>query len=256
MKVEIDKNKTNIILDAIKTNQKLVVRDLSGLSSESFAELDPNQKINLASGISLFHKFSEDFGPYGFGGCFPGQSLIVCKTVKDLVDILKALESIEENINENWTDKEKAVYLYGIMSKEFKPDPKFGCCSISSFLTTKHGMCTQFSMVYCELLRRQNIEAYVFASLEHAFNVVNIDGKFYPVDVQTASKKLNHFFGRKNYFTDVIEAVEIYDEATSQDKKTMDETYFEEKEIEAMLENLIPGYLEEKASRKNMSFDF
>lgn len=98
------------------------------------------------------------------------------------------------------------------------------------------------------MLRRQGIEAYVFATAEHAFNMVKIDDKFYPVDVDSASKHLNDFFGRKDYFK-IIEVSEIYSEASKEDQKKMDETYFEENEIFRLLKDLVPGYLEEWEAR-------
>ncbi len=247
MKIPVDERKNKMLVDAIIYGKSLHFCNLSGISSESLSKFNRKREIDVISGIAVHFNDNKGFGPYKYGGCYSGQSLIVFKSIGSLLDMLKEFEKIEDNIQSEWTDKQKAVYIYGILSKDCT---HVEVLSSHRFLTAGVGSYTSFAKVYYELLRRQGIEAYVFATHKHAFNMVKLDGKFYPVDVGMASKRLDHFFGRKDYFK-IPEVIEIYNKFSPENRKKADDTYFEEPEISKILQNLVDGYIEQKTLRNN-----
>ena len=239
MKIVIDESKTRQIIEAIKSGKTLHIRDLSGVSLDSFNNLELDTKISITSGISTATEFDKNFGPYNFSGCFSAQSSIYFTTVAELKNMLQLFERIEKGIDEKWSEMEKAVYLYGVLSKDFSP--KESILDVHKFVKQEGGSCTCFSRVYCELLRRQGIEAYIFATEEHAFNMIKLGNNYYPVDVTFASNHKEHYFGRKDYFSLDSCINEIEDEVSVK-LEDLNKYYIDEKDVAAILDRLVPDY--------------
>lgn len=75
--------------------------------------------------------------------------------------------------------------------------------------------------------------------------MVNIDGKFYPVDSDASSAhELKNFFGKKNYFMfpdlcDLFDYIDV-------DIEELNKNYFEDEEIFAILDKVLPSYNEKR----------
>lgn len=245
MKIKVDENKTKQIIDAIKSGKRLYIRDLSGVSLDSFNNLELDTKISIVSGISCNVEFDEDFGPYNYLGCANPQSLIHFGTVAELKNMLQLFDQIEKGIDEKWSEMEKAIYIYGVLSKNFSPTESI--LDVHKFVNKKAGSCTCFSRVYCELLRRQGIEAFVFATQEHAFNMIKLGNNYYPVDVTFASNHKGHYFGRKDYFA-LDECISEIEDEISAKIDDLNKIYIEEKDMVDILDKLIPDYPKAKES--------
>ena len=96
-----------------------------------------------------------------------------------------------EKIDKNWSDTEKALYIHDWLSVNFMYDydlfeePGTENHDILNFLKDKRGVCESYANTYMYILRRIGINSYLVVSEEdnHGWNVVQIDGKWYHVDV-------------------------------------------------------------------------
>ena len=107
-----------------------------------------------------------------------------------LATVLYYFESIEQEIDPNWTQLQKAMYIHNIMCTDFKYTEKIDedlsnndlCRSLTGIL---YGQltCAGFATVYKEFMDRLGITCY-FEGVEytHRYNILCIDGKYYGVD--------------------------------------------------------------------------
>ncbi len=120
-----------------------------------------------------------------------------------------------EKIDENWSDAEKALYVHDWLSVNFMYDydlfeePGTENHDILNFLKEKRGVCESYANTYMYILRRIGINSYLVVSEEdaHGWNVVQIDGKWYHVDV-TNDDPILSVEGQPPYHYDYIGEVE------------------------------------------------
>ena len=130
----------------------------------------------------------------------------VTYTKDELLKIQKELEKIESGIDSNWTNYQKALYIYEYLKtnmtysvpSEINKDKTGNAYRGRNWdsligLTEHLSTCSGFAFIYQELLARQGINSYVLSgkcksnpnlrgSGSHAWNVVEIDGKTLFVD--------------------------------------------------------------------------
>lgn len=114
---------------------------------------------------------------------------------EELDSILTKMESIEKNIDPNWTQYEKALYLYEYMKADIVyREPEHADDISSTYLRTRTwdtltgltnqlSTCNGYAHIYTELCTRQGIECSQVASRSHAWNIITIDDKNYLVDI-------------------------------------------------------------------------
>lgn len=251
MKVKLDKAKLKDLVDALQNSERAVyIKDLAGLTCEgicSICDIVPRDKqirVGLCNNIPKA-TYDKNFGPYKYEGGFAGQTL-AHYTIDELIVALDVMESIEAQIDDSWSDKEKAIFLWGYIASNFDHKAYKGTNDYV-FFEQRQGTCTDFSKGLNNLLIRQGIESYCFACDIHAFNMVNIDGKFYPVDADvSASNKLINGFGRKGYFS-LPELIDIYDYIQA-DSEQLNSNYFEDNEIFEILDKVLPSYNKKRHS--------
>ncbi len=121
---------------------------------------------------------------------------------KELSSIIREFQRIENGINPNWGELEKAMYIYGILSKRIhyrrELDSGYGngldiCWSLNGILY-KNSNSAGYSMIFKELLDRNEIYAeYQSKAGDYAWNIMMINGKFYGVDLtRDAVNKTNY----------------------------------------------------------------
>lgn len=143
-------------------------------------------------------------------------------TLKQAKKLIYALNQFDKKIPQNLSDLEKALFVYNKLMKRLVYEDKhcFNKNNIDirrtlySFITKK-AVCSGFSLILYEILNRHNIKNYYLHSNNHLFNVIYLDGKFYPVDLtwETVLKKKNkdmlyHYFGNYPLFDDTHHLVE------------------------------------------------
>lgn len=116
-------------------------------------------------------------------------------TRNETIKIIERLEKLEKGINPNWSDMQKIVYIYDILKREIMYD------SVAKNKSTKEKsslrgllsgktVCAGFASIFKEMCDRQGIKCdYVSGYTKenddgrHAWNVITIDGKMYPIDL-------------------------------------------------------------------------
>ena len=124
----------------------------------------------------------------------------------ELNNIISKIETIESNIVPNWNKYERALYLYEYMKNDIvyrEPNElndgrnmaRTRTWDTLTGLTNQLSTCNGYSHIYTELCTRQGIDccqvAGKYDSMNgnnyggggHAWNIITIDGKNFPVDI-------------------------------------------------------------------------
>lgn len=170
--VEVQNTKGISSLDIRKTNNNVDFRIVGGYD-ERRVKLNKNSKYK-----------SGETGDYYF------SSVIYSKN--ETIKIVEKLEQIEKNINENWGKIQKLVYIFTYLKKSIMYDPKYEKKTSNEIRTlrgliTKQTVCAGYSIILKEILDRQQIECEYVEGKSHAWNIVTIEGKKYPVDLTWSS---------------------------------------------------------------------
>ena len=130
------------------------------------------------------------------------------------VNLLKVYDDIESGINPNWTDLEKATYIYRILqetahvSKTEYPSTY----DLSGVLKGQADSAGLASIFY-EMMKRNNIPCkYVYNSNFDSWNEIRIKGEYYPLDLAKDSDEFtsNNPLQRP-VFNNFLSNVEFYD---------------------------------------------
>lgn len=102
-----------------------------------------------------------------------------------------AVKPILDDVGKNWSDAQKALRVHDWLVANFMYDyrlfeqPGTENHDIYGFLKDKMGVCQSYAYTYMYILRQLDVDAYYVVSDtdNHGWNVVNIDGNWYHVDV-------------------------------------------------------------------------
>ena len=164
------------------------VQNTKGLKSSELRKLNPNVSIRIAG------SFDEERCKNGH---FTGNDYYnsVIYTRNESIKILEEIEKIEAGINSNWSDIQKLIYVYDKLKRSIMYDPKYEkklSSEIRSLrgLITKQTVCAGYAIILKEFMDRHNIsceyaEGYSNSNNTggHSWNIVNINGKKYPIDL-------------------------------------------------------------------------
>jgi len=191
--VSIDKNKYKIVgilteedinkINAFKNRTTLILDNTVGLSSELVSKIVSDRVVfSIKGGLDYDAKEKYKEQKY-IDRTFLSPS--------GLEKIIKYFEYNEQMINPDWNEFEKAMFLYNalVVDMEYAEDYE----KIQSQGTTERSLngvlygklvCAGFAQVYKEMLDRVGIKNYYQNQKDvHAFNVIEIDGKKYGVDI-------------------------------------------------------------------------
>lgn len=124
-----------------------------------------------------------------------------------LKKIIEYFEYTENLIDPNWNEFEKAMFLYNalVVDMEYADEyeniqsPKTTPRSLNGILYSKL-VCAGFAQVYKEMLDRVGIKNYYQNQRDvHAFNIIEINGKKYGVDVTWDNIGKKNHNGRCNF---------------------------------------------------------
>ncbi len=96
----------------------------------------------------------------------------------------KELDAIVAQVPAGATDVEKVLFIHDYLAANYKYDYSFQNYDAYSFLRDGKGVCQAYMLVFSALMDRLGIPvSYVESDiLNHAWNVVKLDGKWYHVD--------------------------------------------------------------------------
>lgn len=167
------------------------VQNTKGITSSMLRRLNEDVSIRIAGGYDeekvKLHKDEEHGGETG-----EYYTTAVIYTRNETINIVKEIEKIESGINKNWSEFQKLIYVYDALKKSIMYDPKYKNQPSSEIrslrgLVTKKTVCAGYSLILKEFMDRQGIKCEYVEGWSpragHAWNIVDIDGKKYPIDL-------------------------------------------------------------------------
>ena len=179
-------------------NQKILIEipNTKGITSQMLRQIkSQNVAIRIAGGYDDDRVRRRKDTVFNNGET--GQYYIdaVIYTRNETIKIVEAMEKIEAGMQQNWSELQKAIYVYDQLKTGIMYDPKYEqkfSSEIRSLrgLVTKQTVCAGYSLIMKELMDRQGIDCeYVEGHTHsngrggHAWNILNIGGKKYPIDL-------------------------------------------------------------------------
>lgn len=175
------------------------VQNTKGITSSMIRQLSPNISIRIAGGYDTDRIRRHGNIRFKNGETGEYYTSAVIYTRNETIKILEEIERIESGLNINWSDIQKLLYVYDRLKTGIMYDPKFEhkvSSEIRSLrgLITKQAVCAGYAMILKEFMDRNGIDCeYVEGHTKiedngertggHAWNIVNIDGKKYPIDL-------------------------------------------------------------------------
>lgn len=171
------------------------VKNTKGITSSELKNLNSNVKIRVSGGYDEQRVKINKGKQYKTGETGEYYVNSVIYTRNELIKILEEFEYIERGIDKNWKPIQKVVYVYDRLKSGIMYDPDFEkklSTEIRSLrgIVTKKTVCAGFSLIFKEFMDRQDIfceyvEGYINGDKNrvHAWNIVSIDGKKYPIDL-------------------------------------------------------------------------
>lgn len=170
-------------INSFKNRTILVLENTAGLSSELISTLETDRVVFSIKGGLDYDKKDK----------YKEQKYIDRTYVSPdgLKKIIKYFEYNESLIDSNWNEFEKAMFLYNALVVDMEYAENYE--TIQSPGTTERSLngilygklvCAGFAQVYKEMLDRIGIKNYYQNQKDvHAFNIIEIDGKKYGVDI-------------------------------------------------------------------------
>lgn len=102
----------------------------------------------------------------------------------DLCNNIREFERIESLIDNSWSQRQKALFVYMALMRTMDYDYGDSCTRSLNDIRRKDTVCAGFSLIYKEMMDRLGIECeYQNMKKYHAWNVLTIDGEHYALDV-------------------------------------------------------------------------
>jgi hypothetical protein len=109
-------------------------------------------------------------------------------TYDEIVEMRQMFEEevdyIISTLDENMSDLEKALAVHEYFLVHFSYDYTYSIYNAYDLLINKTGVCQAYALAYKYVLNKLGIECWIVTSdtVNHAWNIVKIDGKYYHVD--------------------------------------------------------------------------
>ena len=196
----LTENDINVI-NAFKNRTILILDNTVGLSSELISKIVSDRVVfSIKGGLDYEKKKKYKDKKY------IDRTLV---TPSGLTKIIKYFEYNESMIDPNWNEYEKAMFLYNALVVDMEYDENYE--TIYSPKSIERGLngilygklvCAGFAEVYKEMLDRIGIKNYYQnRKNHHDWNVIEIDGKKYGLDITFDNNRKNNgkctfsFFG-------------------------------------------------------------
>ena len=187
-------NYINNIVNGNNDNILVEIPNTKGISSELIKKLNNRVFIRVAGGftdevVNNMRNVTYSDGNNGYDIYY--NSVIYTKN--ELVSIVEELEKIEGKLDSKWTDFEKFASIYTYLKSDIFYDPEYekkdsmhiGSKDMRTLrgLISKNTVCAGYAIILKELLDRQGISCDYADGNGHAWNIVNLDGKNYGIDL-------------------------------------------------------------------------
>lgn len=178
-----------IVLNNVKKPTIVLVKNTKKLSTEVLSKIrNPNVVISVLGGFDYMKQDKR---------LENGNIRRTLNSPQNLCDVIKKLEKWEEKIDPNWSEAQKALYMYfnisyGIkytderdMDGEIPNATKYR--SLQAVLEGE-AVCAGFAQIFKEAMDRIGIPCVVQSRTgHHDWNIINLQGKNYLIDTSDAS---------------------------------------------------------------------
>lgn len=170
-------------INSLKNKTTIILENTAGLSSEILSQIDTDRVFFSVKGGLDYEKIKKyDASNY------KERTMM---SPKGLERAVKYFEKVEEGMDANWTDAQKCMYAYGCLAEDINyGEDKDDLLSRGTAARGLNGIlygelvCAGFAFAFQEMMNRSGIECHYQNQKDtHAYNVVNLDGKYYGVDV-------------------------------------------------------------------------
>ena len=204
--IQVEKNKYKINgvlteddieqINQFKNRTTLILDNTVGLSNDLISKISSDRVVfSIKGGLDY-----ETKGKYN-NPEYINRTLV---SPNGLKKIIRYFEYNESWINPNWSEMEKAMFLYNALVIDMDYEEKYEEVvkgverSLNGILYGKL-VCSGFALAYKEMLDRVGIKNYYQnVPSKHSFNIIEIDNKKYGVDItwdNTAKKRNNGLCG-------------------------------------------------------------
>lgn len=132
---------------------------------------------------------------------FPSYSMTGTEKDAALEEFNLESNKILSGIDRNWSDVEKALYIHDYMCTHYEYDNTYTIYDAYGMIKYKKGVCQAYTLYYDYLLEQCGIRSDTASSvaMNHIWNVVNIGGTWYQVDVTWDDSTNPDLLGRANH---------------------------------------------------------
>jgi len=104
---------------------------------------------------------------------------------EQLATIDNKFDEIISRLDDSMSDKEKALAVHDYICANFYYDSTLGTFDMYNFVVNGSGVCQAYMLTYNYILNKLGIDSYAVISddINHTWNIVNLDGEYYQVDV-------------------------------------------------------------------------
>lgn len=194
------------------------VQNTRDITSNMLKQLIPDVKIRIAGGYDQerIDRYGKDIN---FSSNYYKDAVIY--TRNEAIKILEEIEKIESGMSKNWSDIQKLLYVYDRLKTGITYDPNHNNKSSAEIrslrgLITKNTVCAGYAMILKEIMDRnyidcEYVEGHTKKNTGHAWNIVNIDGKKYPIDLTWDNSQFR--VGNSNSFDYLGQDISIFAES-------------------------------------------
>lgn len=99
-------------------------------------------------------------------------------------EFTSCIENFKTEVKKEWSDLEKVIYIHEYICKNVDFDNSYSKYDAYSALVEGKAVCQGYSLAFLALARAVGIESSIVtsASLNHSWNLVKVNGKYYNVD--------------------------------------------------------------------------
>lgn len=185
--------------------EEVSVREFN-ISVDDFARIyrnavykDPKDYYYVSTGCIYFYSESANIVTTIYPEYFETDKEVIAETTAELDE---ATEEIMMCLNENMTDFEKVMTVHDYMVLNYEYDYTYSNYDIT-IMTNKKGVCMSYALAFKHLMNELGIECLYVSSgddaMNHAWNLVKIDGEWYHIDLTWDDPGVAYAQVRHNY---------------------------------------------------------
>lgn len=168
-----------------------VFLDLSGFEPTSEELSAAFQHVYYTSAELFYVEIDEvyEITKNGAGRVVRFQPVYNDMTAEEIVEasvvLTDTIDRIVAGVKSTWSDLEKALYVHDYLALYYDYDQGLTIRDAYTFFTEGKGVCVSYAIAYCAAMEELGIPVDVVTStdLKHIWNVVQVDGLWYHVDV-------------------------------------------------------------------------